>query len=468
MTTADLTPIPRVDLGDLVAERDRTLKEWYVRNKHLEIASDFQSRKLYFIGKKGSGKSAILQMIRLNQPRDRVIDLSRDDLGLDIIPEYGELRNLTSHSQSLLLRTTWDAVLMLEVYERLKRSGRHAKRSTSYPAFQTLSKRILERRVHPDCATVLRLVLTEVTEAFRSRRAYHEIDVRHPDFTQMLAETEFVSLVHQAKRSFEELVSGRETFVLIDDLDQAWSNDALQCRCLASLFEAIEYFSQVPLIKFVVALRFDIFRKLDLANADKVSQHVHRITWGLDELKTIVMSRMRKALNEAKGRVAKRFDLPHEGDAVRKIVSTCLPHPRDVIAMFQLLLDEAEVRHATKVNEDILAHVSGEMSGNRVRWVRDEWKPTYPWLDATLHSIAKGVHIMKYDELVRHVCKVTDEPPDAVIEGLLNTGLVGMKGKPGGEARYFIHEPAHAGPYNKTTYFEMHPAVAKALQANRW
>lgn len=58
-------PIPKCNLGDLVAENNRDLKSRYVQNPHYELAESPESGKTYFVGKKGFGKSEVGHVIDL-------------------------------------------------------------------------------------------------------------------------------------------------------------------------------------------------------------------------------------------------------------------------------------------------------------------------------------------------------------------------------------------------------------------
>ena len=80
-----------VDLGRLVAEEDQNLKSYYVgREFYLNRALDMTDPVIFFMGPKGIGKSAVLQMIRLEKSHDinRIINISPDDLEpIRITPE---------------------------------------------------------------------------------------------------------------------------------------------------------------------------------------------------------------------------------------------------------------------------------------------------------------------------------------------------------------------------------------------
>lgn len=111
------------NLGMLVAEEDSNLESYYVgREQYLDKALDIDDPLIFFMGPKGIGKSAILQMVRLERARDqkRVIDIAPDDLA------FTAFANLKVESPLLtdalrgqwLFKSLWDYVLLMEIWER--------------------------------------------------------------------------------------------------------------------------------------------------------------------------------------------------------------------------------------------------------------------------------------------------------------------------------------------------------------
>jgi hypothetical protein len=71
-----------------VAEDDPELQGYYVGpDRYVNRAMSFTDPAVFFVGPKGAGKSAILQMVRLNRAADegRVIDIRPDDLAFSAL-----------------------------------------------------------------------------------------------------------------------------------------------------------------------------------------------------------------------------------------------------------------------------------------------------------------------------------------------------------------------------------------------
>lgn len=114
---------PSGDLGRLVAEQDDNLLDYYVNpERYLDRALRMSDPTVYFVGPKGIGKSAVLQMVRLRNPTEdkRIVNISPTSLA------FSALTNLEATSPLLddaskhqwLFRTLWDYVLALEILTR--------------------------------------------------------------------------------------------------------------------------------------------------------------------------------------------------------------------------------------------------------------------------------------------------------------------------------------------------------------
>jgi len=83
------------DLEKTVAERDDLLVNYYVgQEKYVSRALNRDDEAAVFIGPKGIGKSAILQMVRLDQiasgNSSRIIEIAPDDLAFNALVNIGD------------------------------------------------------------------------------------------------------------------------------------------------------------------------------------------------------------------------------------------------------------------------------------------------------------------------------------------------------------------------------------------
>ena len=111
------------NFGRLMAEADKNLGLYYVgRERYVDKALCIDDPIIFIMGPKGIGKSAVLQMVRLEKKRDekRIINIAPDDLA------FSALANLKIESPLLtdavrgswLFKSLWDYVLLMELWER--------------------------------------------------------------------------------------------------------------------------------------------------------------------------------------------------------------------------------------------------------------------------------------------------------------------------------------------------------------
>ena len=467
----NLGPLPRCDLGDLVAEHDQSLEYRYVVNEHSKLAEDIGSNKLYFIGKKGFGKSAIIQRLRLSKPRDQIIDLGVQT-GLDLLTLDTALTSLPESAQGLLFRSFWRAYFMGRIYATLGKSFSTFSKTEPEKAFEYVRRVVSSGTGPQNPFSVLKSLVNSLSIRVNIKQFEADIGVKVPSqrLTEELAKTEFLHQIQLAGENFRGMIHHRPAYVLIDDLDQDWQNEPIQNAYLAALFDTIERFRRIEFLKFVVSLRLDIFHSLTLQNPDKIVQHVHRLSWPLPVLRQIVEQRITLSLDEPRGRTHRRFDLKRSGNPIEIILADCLPHPRDAIWSIQSILDLAHTQNKAVIDQTLVTVALREASSNRVKWICAEWRYVYPWLPKALSRFRDGPNLYSISKLTQALSGIADGLPQApvIIQGLMETGVLGLKHKPDGTPLFFFAQDPPPPPYKESCYFEIHPALRSALQSGKW
>ena len=80
--------LEHVDLGNAVAEADRDLDEYYVANRYLDMATDSSDRRIFFLGDKGVGKSALLEMAGRQLAGPKIIKLGAGQLVCSFVSAF--------------------------------------------------------------------------------------------------------------------------------------------------------------------------------------------------------------------------------------------------------------------------------------------------------------------------------------------------------------------------------------------
>src|SRR3990172_8139339 len=113
------------DLERIIAEEDDMLACYYVgHDLYFARAHSRDDPASVFIGPKGVGKSAVLQMVRLEEEghgnTDRIIEIAPDDLAFNALLQIQDRSPLlqTPGDNRWLFKSLWDYVLCVAILER--------------------------------------------------------------------------------------------------------------------------------------------------------------------------------------------------------------------------------------------------------------------------------------------------------------------------------------------------------------
>ncbi len=265
-----LQPKPNVhihDLGRLVAEEDRHLAEYYVgREKYVERALNLHDPAVFFRGPKGVGKSAVLEMVRIEKARDerRLISISPDDLAFSALANVDCSTPILSAAErsQWLFKTLWDYVLAVEILRRelpdlptflvnifggkqKKQARKLLELSLDDDGTQrTLTQRILE--------LIREVEMTGSAEGLNlSAKVILDKTAAGPQHLTLLSQ------INQVAKGLSSQIK-HDYFILIDDLDLHWNDSDIQNAFIAALFMSLRKLNKPPL-RFLVAIRDDIY-----------------------------------------------------------------------------------------------------------------------------------------------------------------------------------------------------------------
>ena len=84
------------------AEREENLANYYVDNPYFQSAVDSNSKKAFFVGRTGIGKTAILESVRRQtSSQQNIISIDPEDFAFKIMEGSEVLKQLTSHQINL-------------------------------------------------------------------------------------------------------------------------------------------------------------------------------------------------------------------------------------------------------------------------------------------------------------------------------------------------------------------------------
>jgi hypothetical protein len=296
-------------LGRLVAEEDPDLMRYYVgQERYVDRAASFLDPAVFFIGPKGVGKSAVLQMVRLLRAPDasRVISISPDDLAFSALANVNaETPVLANAGQNqYLFKSLWDYVLSVQLLKR-----EYSQNSKVMDMLVGLfrgkdekeARRLLGMSINDDGSApsltdrVLQLIReVELKGETQGLRVSGSVKVEQPDSREK--QLTLLALVHSVSKTLPSLLK-HPYHVLVDDLDMHWHDTPVQNAFLSGLFTSLRKLNNSTSLKFVVALRERIFKRLPLEDRDKLSDWVCRVEWDAPTIRTMIERRVGNALD---------------------------------------------------------------------------------------------------------------------------------------------------------------------------
>jgi hypothetical protein len=384
------------NFGKVVAEQDLELQDYYVDpDRYVARALDFNDSAVFFVGPKGAGKSAILQMVRLIRAPDagRVINISPDDLAFSALANVNVSTPVLSEvaKHQWLFKSLWDYILSLEVLRReykdrntftaflggLVRSlfgyqhDEEARRLLSISLGdegqqQSLSKRILQlvNEVEvsaevPQSAKVAGKAKIDNTQAGQGRHLW------------------LLSLINSVAKKIGDSVRS-PYHILIDDLDLHWHDSPVQNAFIAALFFSLRNFSKPPNIRCAVAIRDQIYRRLPLVDRDKYHDWVCQVEWDEPNVRKMV-----------ERRITSRLDIPTKDiwgglfpkSAFTRMMRHSYGRPREAIRLVSMCILEAQRKGHLRVDEQDLDQGIRKFSDQRIAEIASEFSHQYGGLD---------------------------------------------------------------------------------------
>lgn len=296
------------DLDRLVAEADEDLAQYYIgEERFVARAENRNDPASVFIGPKGVGKSAVLQMVRLRQratgDEERVIEIAPDDLAFNALVNIDARTPLLSSPREniWLFTSLWDYVLSVAVLER---------EPTGAGGIVGMLQRMFENRFHQQQKELLSLTLRDdgsrstmtdkmlaLVEAIELQGSYGgatgtaKVELADERPSGKAEDLKLLQLINNVAKQLPHNIQ-HEYYILIDDLDLHWTGTELQNAFLGAMFLSIRRLSRSRQIKFVVSMRKNIYRQVDLEERDKFANMVCEVSWGKADIKRMVQRRL--------------------------------------------------------------------------------------------------------------------------------------------------------------------------------
>lgn len=479
------------DLDTLVAEHDEHLPQYYVgHDRYVDRALSREGKATFFVGPKGAGKSAVLQMVRTERRARgdgaRIIDVSPDDLAFNALVNINVQTPLLSEAGNnmWLFTALWDFVLSVEVLRREEPSSAGLLGLLDKllgDRFVTEKSKLLSLSLSDDgTATsmtdkMLALVrAVEMEGGYGEARAKVKIDTA-TDPRRGTEDLKLLQLINNIAKQLPNKVRN-EYSVLIDDLDLHWVGTDLQNHFLGAMFLSIRKLSREGKIRFAVSLRKNIYKAIHLEERDKFSDMVVDVVWTKQDVQAMVSKRLAFVFNIAEGKVFENMFFP---EAFEKIWDATSGIPREVIRLSTLCVRQAIQGGSKSVRATDFEQAVVDFSDERIDDLGSQFRTQHPGLAIVLKSFRGRPKEFGADVVSEVAFTVYERTADADRKERYGWAIQGVE-QPLGLARILLqtgallfkeHRRAKARPprdedldvLNAENWFAIHPMYAASL-----
>ena len=461
--------LQRVNLGQAFAEYDlvRTEPDAFVTTPAIQAALDPALGKSFFVGRRGTGKTAITYYLSGRQRK--TIHIHPQVLSPMLFPLPPESLADTRQRPFRSLVAAFKRALLVEVLSSWQRC-KLVNLSRLPPVLSREQKSIAERDFD------LRL-LQYVEDICRPL-----IDEREEEWLREIGLPKRMGI---EMSTIAENSPAFECTLLIDRVEDSWDgSDTAMTMLVALMHASVELIASVPPARPLVFLRENVFdraRQID-HEFSRLDTCVVSMDWTRPLLLELIERRLMLPFTTklALGGPAwgQFFEESEQSPSDSLVFEYCQERPRDVLTYCSFAVESAQAKRQSRIMIDDLLGARKRFSESRLKDLGDEYAENYPQIKLVLERFygmgreftVPGVDafvqkLIVDDELKRHcgswVFRYTS--PELFIRLLYNIGFFGMK--QGSKTVFRALGPSASAPpaINADTHVVVHPSYRDAL-----
>lgn len=457
----------RVNLGHSFAEYDRTLANIaaFVRTPALAAALNRDSSKCFFVGRRGTGKTAITYYLSAtNQSAVQLHPLAFVPASVTLSVET--LRDTRQRPFQSLIRAYMRAI----ADEALSEWAR---------------KHMIRINTLPDCLTRERPFIEDFDFDKRVITFLSEITASLDG-----PEKEWLKQMNRARdvaHAADQLGSdeGLAATILFDRLDEAWDGtDKAVVFLMALMHSCVQLTSSLKSIRVLLFLRENIFervRQLDNEFA-RLETSVVSLDWTRALLLEFIERRLQLPFNTKPALGGETWDHFFEGkndhSSQSLVFDFCQERPRDVLTYCSFAIETAQAQKHPIVTIEDLQAARRRFSESRLKDLADEYSENFPHIDLvlsrfyglgnefTIPAITGFIQKLLVSDQVKQLCaswffKYT--APEQFVELLYNIGFLGIRTAEDVVYRSLGVKSPSPPPITSRTFVVVHPCYCDAL-----
>ncbi|EJN06128.1 P-loop ATPase, Sll1717 family [Herbaspirillum sp. YR522] len=471
-----------VDWGPDEAKNDPNLPGYFVATPEFSEIEEGNIR--YIIGRKGTGKTAIVEKIKQRVSKDAMGFHSNLSLRNFPVQEFRELRDKGFRDKAQFV-SIWSFLIYIEIAKIISKDNG----ATSQDDADELRKFLLENGLNTESGFASTVNILRKSDA-KVKVSTSWLDGEASKGTQ----SQFTTPVHYQKivDKIEELIKNNESsseyWLFIDELDEGFRAGDQNLRLLLlGLLRAVEDTSlslKSANIKYrpLVALRSDIFDRLEDNDLNKLDDYIFRLHWTSREekdtyaLKLIADARIKNSIPalgnspQAWEEIVDNLNVPSFTTSVWAFMaSRTYDRPRDIIKFLKSCRKHSP---SGVLSFDAVKMAEDTYSDWLYREIRDEIHSYLPCWRESLQCISRigygrfnGAELYKEFRSDRTIAKwLTEEQkePEDLAETLFDFGVLGIY-----DGRWLFKYKDEDLAWNPTSELIVHFGLCKKLRVTR-
>jgi hypothetical protein len=382
-----------LDLGAPAAERDirRGLEHYFVESEAYKRVSG--RLKTIILGNRGSGKSAIFQMLAARERRiahTHVVELAPEDYSYELLRSTMLAESDGSWAKLGAYAVAWKyliyVLVMKSVASTMDRSMRKGAGGNIYRFVRDNYSKAQNSKLSALISYLKRLEGIKVGP--------YEAGLKARELERLYK----LEDIHHLLPNLAEVLRKEKVIVLVDELDRGWDASEDAKSFVAGLFQACISINELsPNLTVYMSLRQELYDNIPslYEDAQKYRDMIEVISWNEKGLRQLIARRVKHSL-EAKGghfRAAAQSMTDDElwgllfqetldyrqSKSFNYMVDRTLYRPRELIQLCQQSIDSArEADASTPLDYSVLSQAEIRYSEERAKDIAAEYRFQYP------------------------------------------------------------------------------------------
>ena len=459
--------LSRINLGQSFAEYDKILithPEVFVKTPALQAALEAGWSKCFFVGRRGTGKTAIT--LYLESTRNTAISIQPQAFVSSIDVNLNELRDTRRQPFKALVLAFRRALQGEVVSEWI---GRKLLTLDNLPA------RLSRERPYIEEEDIDFRLMEAFEDAFESPGNREKLWARQKRRVLDIA------------RDMDDLAIDKKWhfLLLIDRLDESWDGSDKAVIFLMGLMHAcVEISASMKSFRPLLFLRENIFERVRQIDNEfaRLETSVVSLDWTQELLLELVERRLNVPFSTKlplRGPTWDRFFESVGGKSSRSVVfEYCQERPRDVLTYCTFAVEIAQSHKHEQVSIEDLQGARRRFSDSRLKDLGDEYSENYPQIQSilsmfyglgnefTLRGIDAFIKKLLVDDATKTSCATwiyLFTAPERFLELMYNIGFMGIKNGESIHYRSLGARTATPPPISATVHGIVHPSYVDAL-----